>query len=607
MLGTYWYLMVSEQTCTIDHKMDQSMWQTIISFDLLHPSYMWIQTVIVMWETLPNNSDWECFKTPILQEILRIHNLHQVEHCAFLVVIHLFRKVGCVRNKLQFHTVQQNQKSFPWTQDWVWTAYPHLIYGIWSSQFFTETRIRVIKNGETCVRTYVRFVQHLTQFKNERNLMEWLIWTMLIVFPQTSNLLTRKLCCMCLKTTKHWSRWFSREEARQWDMFPELTELPLIGWSIESIGTPKSKSNTLTPKTNSKTYWLGEISHVMNGNIFCVCLTLAISVLPIVLKWCRKERKKIQVKKESLQNRSWWWIWSRDAAKGILTCLPPLHHKAGWKPDMKVKIPLSSWNEQQPRTVRPVKDAYSSSYSEWNGDENWSSQEWKSDEVMEVRTERLVNEQPPSLFAQHTDRFIVDDDDLDSNTVTESDMSLKSRSFLHRVNDRVRKMLDQASKDATQDSNKHSWIWWMFMSSTLQTSVLMGKNYLENFHSIKNTGNNLTMKQMFDISEKLIVGQSDVIYGVNTINWDDSSLEALKDKKLCPSRSRATATQTLQGVCWAGRARVPARSSAGNISWNLRQQHRRLSASRVLKLNSTQQSRQRLRELVAFQWCEILE
>ena len=38
---------------------------------------------IVMWETLPNNVYWDCFKTPILQEILRIQNLHQVEHCAF--------------------------------------------------------------------------------------------------------------------------------------------------------------------------------------------------------------------------------------------------------------------------------------------------------------------------------------------------------------------------------------------------------------------------------------------------------------------------------------------------------------------------------------------
>ena len=88
----------------------------------------------------------------------------------------------------------------------------------------------------------------------------------------------------------------------------------------------------------------------------------------------------------------------------------------------------------------------------------WSSQEWKLDEVLEARTERLVNEQPLGLFAQQTDS-IVDDDDMDSDTVTESDLSLKSRSFLHRVNDRVRKILDQSSKDATQDSNKHSLIW----------------------------------------------------------------------------------------------------------------------------------------------------
>ena len=44
-----------------------------------------------MWETLRNNSDWHCFKTPILQEILRIQNPHQVEHCAFLEAIRLFQ------------------------------------------------------------------------------------------------------------------------------------------------------------------------------------------------------------------------------------------------------------------------------------------------------------------------------------------------------------------------------------------------------------------------------------------------------------------------------------------------------------------------------------
>ena len=77
-----------------------------------------------------------------------------------------------------------------------------------------------------------------------------------------------------------------------------------------------------------------------------------------------------------------------------------------------------------------------------------------------------------------------------------SDMSLLSRSFLHRMNDRVRKIQDQSSKDATQESNKHSLMWGMFMSSTLEASIFMGKEYSENLHSIKNTGNNLTMKQM---------------------------------------------------------------------------------------------------------------
>ena len=110
------------------------------------------------------------------------------------------------------------------------------------------------------------------------------------------------------------------------------------------------------------------------------------------------------------------------------------------------QIPLSSWTEQHQRTGRPVLDAYSSNYSEWNADKNWSSQEWKSDELMEVRTGRPVYEQPPSWFTEHTDKIIVDDDDMDSDTVAESDMLLLSRSFLHRVNDRVRKIQDQSGR-----------------------------------------------------------------------------------------------------------------------------------------------------------------
>ena len=139
---------------------------------------------------------------------------------------------------------------------------------------------------------------------------------------------------------------------------------------------------------------------------------------------------------------------------------------------------------------------------------------------MEVRTGR------PVVFAQHTDRFTVEHVNMDSYTEAESEMSLKSRSFLHRVNDQVRKRQYQSSKDATKDSDKHSAIWRMFTSSTLQASVFMGKNYSDKLHSIKKT-EDLTMKQMFDISEKLISEQSDEIYGMNTINSEDSSRKHL--------------------------------------------------------------------------------
>ena len=77
------------------------------------------------------------------------------------------------------------------------------------------------------------------------------------------------------------------------------------------------------------------------------------------------------------------------------------------------QIPLSSWNEQQPRTGRPVMGASSSNYSEWNIDEKWSSQEWKSNEMLEARTGRPVSGQPARSFTQHTDRFVIDDDDMD--------------------------------------------------------------------------------------------------------------------------------------------------------------------------------------------------
>ena len=93
------------------------------------------------------------------------------------------------------------------------------------------------------------------------------------------------------------------------------------------------------------------------------------------------------------------------------------------------------------------------------------------------------------------------------------------------MNDQVRKRQKRSSMNVTEDGEKHSVIWGMFMSSTLESSVFMGKNYSDNWHSIKNT-EDLTMKQMFDIFAKL-VSEQDEIYGVKTIDWENSSWKYL--------------------------------------------------------------------------------
>ena len=89
------------------------------------------------------------------------------------------------------------------------------------------------------------------------------------------------------------------------------------------------------------------------------------------------------------------------------------------------------------------------------------------------------------MFAFNEERFkhfVIEDDEA------ESDLSLGSG-----VNDEVRQRQKQSSMDATEDSEEHSVLWRMFMSSTLQAPAFMVKNYSDNWHSTKNS-KDLTMK-----------------------------------------------------------------------------------------------------------------
>ena len=81
------------------------------------------------------------------------------------------------------------------------------------------------------------------------------------------------------------------------------------------------------------------------------------------------------------------------------------------------QLPLSSRIEKYDRTVRHVVSTHSSSYSKWNIDKTWSSQEWKSDELLDDGTER------PVVCSQQADQFGIENDETNSYAVAESEMS----------------------------------------------------------------------------------------------------------------------------------------------------------------------------------------
>ena len=63
------------------------------------------------------------------------------------------------------------------------------------------------------------------------------------------------------------------------------------------------------------------------------------------------------------------------------------------------------------------------------------------------------------------------------------------------------------------------------MTVTMESAVFMGKNYLNNCRSIVST-TDLTLKQMFDISTKLVSEQNETS-GLETIGWENPSWKYL--------------------------------------------------------------------------------
>ena len=124
-------------------------------------------------------------------------------------------------------------------------------------------------------------------------------------------------------------------------MFPGPTELRLIGCSIESIWTQKNPNQVHRhQKPTCRLANQGKF-HVTNGIIFCVCSTLANSVLQFVLKQWQKEYNKIQGKRVTAKSRPMMNLVAR-----VPSTLASSASESEEKKSYESQFPLSSRTEQ---------------------------------------------------------------------------------------------------------------------------------------------------------------------------------------------------------------------------------------------------------------------
>ena len=215
-----------------------------------------------------------------------------------------------------------------------------------------------------------------------------MIWIMLISFPQTSLLLTRKLCCMCFEDNEAVIKMIIKGRSPTMRHVSRTHRVALdVLYLIESFWTRKSRSNTLTPKTNSQTYWPRENFTLDEWNHLLCLINISHFSSPIVLK----------------------------------------HQKAWGKPDMKVNF---LWACKLSSNVERCDPLYTLTHQATQNGTLIKLGLPKSGDLMNWW--KIEKGRPVGNRTQQTDRLIVENDKMNSYTDAQSEMSLESRSFLHK-------------------------------------------------------------------------------------------------------------------------------------------------------------------------------
>ena len=186
-------------------------------------------------------------------------------------------------------------------------------------------------------------------------------------------------------------------------------------------------------------------------------------------------------------------------------------------------------------------------YSKEDCGQSWSSQEWKSGAAAHDRSgkpektswdmmQQVVPHREEHLLDgnAHSVRYgeMIHDGSGKLETVNHQGeansenfvMGSDAAEFVNKVKDQVRSRQKRMS-NVSDSGEEHSIIWGMFMAATMNAATFMGKNF-STIQNIITNSRHLTLKQMFDITAKL-VGEQEEINNLDNIHWGKNSWRQL--------------------------------------------------------------------------------
>ena len=345
-------------------------------------------------------------------------------------------------------------------------------------------------------------------------------------------------------------------------MFPGPTELHLIGCLIELIWTPKNKiqikyidtKNQLADILSKGNFTLDEWNHLL-----CLFSISHFSSTVCFAAMTKRSQKDSGEERVTAKSRPMMNLISRTSSfvSSSTSVSPGKKYYGNQDPWKSVAGKDRSGQSGKETDLFEAFDHYyheqfmdsfsSTDYSKMDYDRAWSSQEWKAEATTYDRSGRpdktswrmirKVRSDHEEILLDGTAQSVrygelLRDrsgqlDNINSQEVADSKkfiMESDAAEFVNQVHNQVRKRQRRMSNVA-DSGEEHSIIWGMFMAATMNAATFMGKNYLDNCHSITNT-KGLTLKKMFDISTKL-VSEQDEIFDVDTIHWEKHSWKHL--------------------------------------------------------------------------------